>query len=91
MDNGHLVGVLGLRDVAAIPKAERGSKTVAQVMVPWESLSLVGPETELMDALQLMDDQQVAQLPVVMGNQMLGMISREHVLHYIRIRSELKV
>lgn len=91
VDDGHLVGVLGLRDVAAVSKAARAGTTVAQVMVPWERLSLVSPETELMDALQLMDDRQVAQLPVAVGDQVLGMISREHVLHYIRTRSELKV
>ncbi len=91
VDDGHLVGVLGLRDVAAVPKTARANTRVAQVMVPWERLSLVSPETELMDALQLMDDRQVAQLPVAVGDQVLGMISREHVLHYIRTRSELKV
>lgn len=91
VDDGHLVGVLGLRDVAAVPKPARASTTVAQVMVPWERLSLVSPEAELMDALQLMDDRQVAHLPVAVGDQVLGMISREQVLHYIRLRSELKV
>lgn len=91
VDDGHLVGVLGLRDVAAVPKTERAGTLVAQVMVPWERLSVVTPETELMDALQLMDDRQVAQLPVAVGDLVLGMISREHVLRYIRLRSELKV
>jgi Zn-dependent protease/CBS domain-containing protein len=90
-DDGHLAGVLGLRDVTAVPKGAWGSTTVAQVMVPWEQLSRVDPDTELMDALQLMDDRQVAQLPVVVGDRVLGMISREHLLHYIRIRSELKI
>ena len=91
VDNGHLVGVLGLRDVVAVPKTVRASATVGQAMVPWERLTHVRPDTELMDALQLMDDKQVAQLPVAVGDQVLGMISREHVLRYIRIRSELKV
>jgi Zn-dependent protease/CBS domain-containing protein len=91
VDDGHLVGVLGLRDVAAVPKPERAGTTVAQVMVPWERLSMVTPDTELMDALELMDERQVAHLPVVVGDQVLGMIAREHVLHYIRLRSELKV
>jgi Zn-dependent protease/predicted transcriptional regulator len=90
-DNGHLIGMLGLRDVAAVPQASWGSTTVEQVMVPWERLSRVGPATELMDALLVMDDRQVAQLPVVEGDQVLGVISREQVLHYIRTRSELKI
>ncbi len=91
IDDGHLLGVMGLRDVAAVPKAERTTTTVAQVMVPWEQMSRVEPDTELMDALHLMDDRQVAQLPVVQGSELVGMITREHVLHYIRLRSELKI
>ncbi len=90
-DDGHLAGLLSLRDVTAVPKASWARTQVAQVMVPWERLSRVSPDTELMDALQLMDDREVAQLPVVVGNRVQGVISREHVLHYIRTRSELKV
>jgi Zn-dependent protease len=90
-DNGNLMGMLGLRDVTAVPKAAWPHTTVAQVMVPLERLTWVDPDTELMEALHLMDEKQVAQLPVVLANRVLGLISREQVLHYIRTRSELKI
>jgi predicted transcriptional regulator len=38
-----------------------------------------------------MDDANVAQVPVVEGNQIVGMLSREQVLHYIRVRAELGI
>ena len=65
-------------------------------MVPWEHLVRVHPSTELLTALQTMDDANVAQVPVVEGNQLdenqiVGMLSREQVLHYIRSRAELGI
>ncbi len=50
-------------------------------------LKLVGVPT--LDILaQAMQD---TQMPVVAGDELLGMLSREHVLHYIRVRAELGV
>ncbi len=90
-DDGNLMGMLGLRDVTAVPKAAWPHTTVAQVMIPLERLVWVEPETELIEALHLMDEKQVAQLPVVLANRVLGLLSREQILHYIRTRSELKI
>jgi hypothetical protein len=38
-----------------------------------------------------MDDAKVAQLPVVADGHWLGMLDREHILHYMRVRAELGV
>ncbi|MBC7234167.1 MAG: hypothetical protein H5T68_13100 [Chloroflexi bacterium] len=36
-----------------------------------------------------MDDANVNQVPAVMGDRLVGMLTREQVLHYIRVRAEL--
>jgi CBS domain-containing protein len=46
---------------------------------------------ELMEALQKMDDSNVAQVPVVTNGHLVGMLSREQILHYIRLRGEIGV
>ena len=38
-----------------------------------------------------MDDANVAQVPVLAGGQLVGMIGREQILHYVRVRAELGV
>jgi predicted transcriptional regulator len=38
-----------------------------------------------------MDDTNVAQLPVLEGDQLVGMIGREQVVRYVRLRAELGV
>jgi predicted transcriptional regulator len=42
-------------------------------------------------ALQTMDDANVAQLPVLEDNVLVGILTREQILHYLRNRSELRV
>ncbi|MCG2767774.1 MAG: site-2 protease family protein [Chloroflexota bacterium] len=90
-DKGHLRGLLTLRDIAAIPQRKRRYVTVREVMVPFERLARVQPHTELLAALRTMDDANVAQVPVVEGDEIVGILSREQVIHYIRLRAELGV
>lgn len=90
-ENGQLLGMLTLRDVAEVPRAEWGQITTGQVMLPWERLAHVTPNTELLSALQTMDDANVNQVPVVQGQEIVGMLSREQVLRYLRARTELGI
>jgi len=59
-------------------------------MVPWSKLTRVSPRTELLDALRAMDRQNVAQLPVVDGDQLVGVLTREQVLRYVHMRSQFR-
>jgi Zn-dependent protease/CBS domain-containing protein len=90
-DASRLLGILTLRDVSAVPKASWGQVTTGQAMHSWEQLARVRPGTELLAALQIMDDANVAQVPVVEGDQIAGMLSREQVLRYLRARAELGI
>ncbi|MBM3135262.1 MAG: CBS domain-containing protein [Chloroflexi bacterium] len=90
-ENGQLRGMLTLSDVAKVPRADWTQITTGQVMVPWERMIRVQPNTELLAALQTMDDANVNQVPVVEGDKIAGMLSREQVLHYLRVRTELGI
>jgi Zn-dependent protease/predicted transcriptional regulator len=88
-DDGRLRGVLTLRDIASVPRGEWDRIPAEKAMVPWERLRKVDSNTELLTALQTMDDANIAQLPVVEGDRILGMLSREQILAYLRTRAEL--
>ncbi len=88
-EDERLLGLLTLTDVARVPRAGWVETTAGQVMVPWERTIRVQPGTMLLAALKAMDDANVNQVPVVEGERMVGMLSREQVLHYIRTRAEL--
>lgn len=90
-DNGHPRGLLTLRDVTAVPQPKWRLTTVEQVMVPLKRLTHVPPTMELLTALQVMDKADVAQMPVVENDEVVGLLSRDQVLHYIRTRAELGI
>jgi Zn-dependent protease/CBS domain-containing protein len=86
---GRLVGLLTLHEIKAIPKDRWAVVTVGEVMTPADKVTVVDPKTDLLAALEKMDDANVAQMPVVEAGELLGMIGREQVLHYVRVRAEL--
>ena len=58
-------------------------------MIPNEKLMSVAPNTELLTALQIMDEAGVAQVPVNENGQMSGILSREQILRYISLSHSL--
>jgi Zn-dependent protease/CBS domain-containing protein len=90
-DGGRLVGLVSLRDVRAVPRERWPSVTIAQAMTPAAKLTTVTPGESLLVALERMDEADVAQLPVVEGEALRGLIAREHVVRYVSARAELGV
>lgn len=88
MDENIPRGVVTLRDVAKAPQDRLEWISVAEVMTPWNRLTIVQPETELLEALRMMDDARVSNLPVMDGDQVRGLLTREEVLHYVRVRMD---
>ena len=90
-DAGRMVGLLTLHEIKGVPPTQRATVTAGEVMTPVEKVTAVGPKADLLTTLETMDDADVAQMPVVEAGELLGMIAREQVLHYIRVRAELGV
>ena len=51
-------------------------------------MKCVRPEAELVDALGEMDRNGVNQLPVMVGDQILGVLGRDDVISFLRTMSE---
>jgi predicted transcriptional regulator len=90
-DSGRMVGLLTLHEIKAVPQEQWATTTAGHVMTPAEKVAAVGPKEDLLTTLEKMDDADVAQMPVVQDGELLGMIAREQVLHYVRVRAELGV
>jgi predicted transcriptional regulator len=88
-DDGHAKGMLTLTDLSRVPRSEWSRITAGQVMVPWERLVRVAPDSELLAALRTMDDSNVNQVPVLERGEMVGLLSREQLLRYLRARADL--
>lgn len=88
-DNGKLLGMLSLRDFTQVPREKWSTVKTEEAMVPFDRLLRVDPQTDLITALKMMDDAQVNQIPVTVGDEILGLLSREQILRYVRTRAEL--
>jgi CBS domain-containing protein len=58
-------------------------------MLPLEQLKSIDPDTELWAALQKLDRNGVNQLPVARDHHVVGMLSREDVISFLRTLQEL--
>lgn len=82
-------GIVTLRDITKVAQDRWDWTPVNEVMKPWARLTQVTPDTELLEALRIMDDLQVRQLPIVENGEALGLLTREEILHYVRLRMEV--
>jgi CBS domain-containing protein len=89
VEDGRLEGLLTLQEVKAVPRERWAQVPAAEVMIPASRLVTVGPGDDLLAALTRMDDARVSQLPVVQDGALRGMLGREQILHYVRVRAEL--
>jgi CBS domain-containing protein len=87
-EDGRLAGLLSVHEIKTIPKDRWAAVTVGETMTPADKVIVVDPRTDLMAALEKMDDANIAQMPVVDAGRLIGMIGREQILHYVRVRAE---
>jgi len=88
-DQGVL-GLLTLHHVVQIPRAQWGTTTTAQAMIPAARMRSARPDTELRAALEAMDRDGVSQLPVMVADHAVGMLRRDDILSFLRAARQLQ-
>jgi Zn-dependent protease len=83
------LGLMTLHRLREVPRSEWPTTRAGEVMLPMETLKRIGPDTELWSALQEMDRDGVNQLPVVSDGRVVGMLTREDVITFLRTLREL--
>ncbi len=88
---GAVAGLVTPHEVKAIERARWPFTTLSDVMRPLEDLHTVPPETPLKNVLEIMGREDLNQVPVMQDGRLAGILSRAHVLDYLRTRADLKV
>jgi Zn-dependent protease/CBS domain-containing protein len=83
------VGLVTVHRIKEVPRSEWQTTSAAQAMIPVDKLKRISPEKGLWVALQQMDRDGVNQLPVMTGTQVVGMLSREDVITFLRRVQEM--
>jgi Zn-dependent protease/CBS domain-containing protein len=77
-------GMVTLSRIRDTPRASWAATTAAQIMIPLDKLTTIRSEAGLWSALEKMGRDGVNQLPVVDGEGVVGMLTREDVVHYLQ-------
>jgi len=86
--SGAPIGLVTLSAAREVPHTAWQQTSATQVMIPFQRLVTTQPNAVLWSALEKMGRDGVNQLPVVEGNGLVGMLTREDILHYlIRLRT----
>jgi len=83
------IGLLTLHNLKEVPRSEWQRRTVFQIMIPIEQVKRVSPDGGLWAALEQMDRDGVNQLPVMTDGHIVGMLSREDIIGYLRTLREI--
>ncbi len=86
VEDEQLLGLISLSGIRQIAREQWKQTRVEQAMLPLAQLHTASPEQSLSNALALMVSHDVNQLPVVESNHIVGMVSREDILHLLETR-----
>lgn len=89
VEGGDALGLITLSDLHNHPRDQWDRISVFRAMTPRERLITVSPRTPAVDALQLMAEHNVNQLPVVNGRDIEGLLTRAALIRAIQFRAEV--
>ena len=92
-DDGGLAGIVTLSDIRRVARDTWPTARVTDIMTRYGDLAKVAPEEELERALDVLQEREVNQLPVVDddGRTVLGLLTRAGILRLVDTRMKLGI
>ena len=87
-DADKLNGMVTLTDITELRKDLWRITPVERLMTAWNRLVTTEPNVPLTDALRQMDERKINQMPVVRDETLVGVLTRENILHYLRLKEK---
>lgn len=90
-DDGGLAGLVTLTDVRSLARDQWPGARVTDIMTRFGDLATIGPDEPLVDALRVIEERQVGQLPVIADDARapVGLVTRRGILRLIDARMKL--
>jgi Zn-dependent protease len=90
VDLDNLVGYISLSEVKSVPAEDWPKVYVKKVMVPRSAFQTVTPDTNALEALNLMNETGSTTLLVTVRNQLVGMLTAQDLFKLISLKIELE-
>lgn len=89
VEDGDIQGLITLSDLRKVPQAEWATTSVYRAMTPRDRLIVAGPTTGALDALRLMAEHNINQIPVFEGRDAVGLLTRASLIQAIQLRGQI--
>jgi len=86
LEGGRISGIVTLSNLQSVEEEKRASVKVSEVMA--RKLYVIAPEEQASTAMKMMNDLQIHRLPVMDGDQLAGIVSREDLVRAIELSAE---
>ncbi|MDO8715683.1 MAG: site-2 protease family protein [Dehalococcoidales bacterium] len=87
--DNRALGLITLHDVRAIPRDLWSTKKVSEAMTPLDKMASVSPQEDLATVLQILTEKDINQVPVVEDGRIVGMVGRDNLLAFVKVRADL--
>jgi CBS domain-containing protein len=89
VEDGKPQGIVTLGDIQ-IPAKRWDSTRISDIMTPARKLKTTQPNQPAVDLLEQMEDYDIEQIPVVQEDKLVGMVTRERLLRFLKARAVLR-
>lgn len=79
----ELVGLVTLPDIRRVPRVLWAETSVEEIMTPADRLATTAPDADAAHALRDLTTRDVAQLPVLQNNRLVGLLRRDDILTWL--------
>ncbi|MEE9201780.1 MAG: site-2 protease family protein [Dehalococcoidia bacterium] len=86
---GRLAGMLTMANLRGLPRGQWPFTPVEAAAIPLAHLQVAQPGDDALEVLERMEEEDIGQVVVLRGEEVLGVLFREHVLRYARTRMDL--
>ena len=90
LDDGRLVGCVTTRDIKEIPKEQWSRETVAEMATRCAPEATIGPETDAVKALAIMNQTGLSRLLVAENDHLIGILTLKDLLAFLSLKVELE-
>ena len=84
-------GILTLQNIKPVPQSKWDMTQVEKIMVPADRLKVASPEQDALSIVEQMDENEINLIPVVSEGRVIGLITRDNLLRFLRTRAELGI
>lgn len=89
VQDSDLIGIVTLNDVRQVPRSDWDFTLVRDVMTPRDRLHVLHPEDDVAQALGLLGEKDINQLPVVDHGKLVGFVTRGSLIRFMQLRQDV--